>query len=80
MKTNIMKDFFCKLCSLQFDKKYVYDVHMSLIHKKTMCLQSKIDETVVKKENVDLGEETSFDLIQNPIIRSNINKKKLCSP
>ena len=75
METNIIKDLFCELCSLQFDKKYVYDVHMSLIHKKTMCPQSKIDETVVKKKNLNLGQETSFDLIPNSIIRSNINKK-----
>ena len=26
------KDFFCDLCSLQFDKKYVYDVHIKLVH------------------------------------------------
>ena len=27
-----LKDFFCDLCSLQFDKKYVFDVHMKLVH------------------------------------------------
>ena len=75
MKKNILKDWFCELCSLQFDKKYVYDVHMSLVHKKTVCPQSKIDKTAVKKKNGDLGQENSFDLIQNSIIRSNINKK-----
>ena len=29
------RDFFCNLCSLQFDKKYVYDVHMKLVHPKS---------------------------------------------
>ena len=29
------KDFFCDLCSLQFDKKYVYDVHIKLVHPNT---------------------------------------------
>ena len=74
MKTNIIKDLFCELCSLQFDKKYVYDVHMRLVHKKTLCPQSKIDETVVKKNKADLGEENSFDLIQNSTTKININK------
>ena len=30
-----LKDFFCDLCSLQFDKKYVYDVHIKLVHPNT---------------------------------------------
>ena len=47
---------------------------MTLVHKKTMCPQSKIDETVVKEEKVDLGEETSLDLIQNSRTNININK------
>ena len=51
MKTNKMKYLFFELCSLQFDKKYVYDVHMILVHKKSLCRQSKIEETVVEKEN-----------------------------
>ena len=54
MKTNIKRDLFCEFCLLQFDKNYVYDVHMSLVHKKTNYStdspQSEIDETVVKKK------------------------------
>ena len=55
-----------KLCSLQFDKKYVYDVHRPLVHKSTIYStdspQSKIDEIVVKEE--DLG-EINFESVQN---------------
>ena len=25
---------FCDECSLQFDKKIVYDIHLSIVHKK----------------------------------------------
>ena len=25
-------DFFCKKCTLQFGKKYVFDLHLSLVH------------------------------------------------
>ena len=56
-----MKDLFCDLCFLQFDKKYVFDVHMTLVHKKTSSTespQSKIDKTEVNKEDWDLTEET----------------------
>jgi hypothetical protein len=29
-----LRDFFCDLCSLQFDKQYVYDLHIKLMHTK----------------------------------------------
>ena len=32
----INKDFFCKDCKLQFGKKYVFDLHLSLVHGKQM--------------------------------------------
>ena len=56
-----MKDFFCDLCLLQFDKKYVFNVHMTLVHKKssTESPQSKIDETAVIKENAELNEKVA---------------------
>ena len=59
MNTNIMKNAFCDLCSLPFDKKYFSNVHMTLVHKKTSTEspQSKIVKTAVKKENGDLTEE-----------------------
>ena len=74
MKTNKVKDLFCDLCSLQFDKKYVYDVHMSLVHKNcsTDSPSSKIDETVVKRENKDT--DVAFENIQNSKSKGNMNK------
>ena len=46
----IVKDLYCELCSLQFDKKYVFDLHMSLVHgkkikikKETMTLENEMD-------------------------------------
>ena len=74
MMTNVIKDLFCEVCSLQFDKKYVYDVHIKLVHEKTLCPQSKIDKTVVEKEKADLGEETSSHRIQNSTAKINISK------
>ena len=30
------RDFFCERCSLQFDKAYVFDLHLSLVHGEKM--------------------------------------------
>ena len=49
------KDFFCKNCKLQFGKKYVFDLHLSLVHGKQMI--------EVKTEPID-GEEN----VQEPEI------------
>ena len=72
-----MKDLFCESCSLQFDKEYVFDVHMKLVHKNTNYSadipQSKIDKTV-KKENGDLGGEAAFEGIHNFTTKDNMNK------
>ena len=32
MEQNILQDLFCFLCSLQFDKKAIYDMHVKIIH------------------------------------------------
>ena len=42
------KDFFCKNCKLQFGKKYVFDLHLSLVHGKQMI--------EVKPEPIDCEE------------------------
>ena len=35
MGKGLLKDFFCQLCAIQFGKKAVFDMHLSLVHKKT---------------------------------------------
>ena len=34
IKIAIMKDFFCEECALQFGKKLVFDLHLSLVHER----------------------------------------------
>ena len=52
----IIRDFFCEMCSLQFDKKAVYDIHMSFVHKKMDDIKEKnthvTKECYVKLEDV----------------------------
>ena len=44
------KDFFCKNCKLQYGKKYVFDLHMSLVHGKQMVEVKP--EPIDSEENV----------------------------
>ena len=34
-------NLFCTKCSLQFDKKYVYDLHLSLVHGEKIEVKSE---------------------------------------
>ena len=34
-------DWFCDKCTLQFDKKYVFDLHLSLVHGVEMKVKSE---------------------------------------
>ena len=40
------KNWFCKICLLQFDKQYVFDLHLSLVHgvKIEVKVESSISE------------------------------------
>ena len=50
----ILKDLFCTLCSLQFDKKYVFDVHLSIVHGQNIGVKT---ESEVWEENKTKVEE-----------------------
>ena len=52
------------MCSLQFDKKAVYDIHMSFVHKKA------------KKKMVKMGNE---DLAQKVVFESITSSQKIAS-
>ena len=45
-KSYQQKDFFCELCHLQFDKKAVFDIHNSFVHKSRNDIKSapKVNE------------------------------------
>ena len=36
-----MRDLYCFECSLQFDKKYVFDVHLSLVHGEELEIKQE---------------------------------------
>ena len=47
-------DLFCKKCSLQFNKKVVYDIHLSFVHKMNIEGKSEEKTNETKKGNAGL--------------------------
>ena len=72
MRVYTSKDFFCKICSLQFDKKAVYDIHMSFVHKIA---------TLIEEENEDLNQDINLEnnTNLNSPIKKNIEVSINCS-
>ena len=51
-KTKKMNNLYCESCSLQFDKKIVFDLHLSLLHREKIGVENE-----VKKESLVEFEE-----------------------
>jgi hypothetical protein len=51
----VFRDLFCELCSLQFDKKYVFDVHLSIVHKQK--IKVKTEPEICEKNKTEVGEK-----------------------
>ena len=41
MNQVILRDWYCEKCSLQFDKQYVYDLHLKLVHGQEIKLKTE---------------------------------------
>ena len=52
MSQVILRDLYCEKCSLQFDKKYVYDLHLTLVHGQE--IKVKKEPTTFKENFEDL--------------------------
>ena len=48
MTENIRKSTYCKLCSLQFNSKSIFAVHLSIVHKQKKEVQE--EATICKNE------------------------------
>ena len=56
-------DMFCNKCVLQFDKKYVFDLHLKLVHGEKIETKS---ESFIEPENLD-HPLTKSELIQSEV-------------
>ena len=56
----MQRDFFCNKCTLQFGKKYVFDLHLSLVHGENK-IEVKV-ESPLCEENLQESQisETEF--------------------
>ena len=50
------KDLFCILCKLQFGKKLVFDLHLSLVHGKKVEIKTEAKSNLSESE---LNEDTT---------------------
>ena len=46
------KDWYCSRCSLQFDKKVIFDMHLSIVHKEIV---------EIKEESITFKDEPNLD-------------------
>ena len=60
MEKKIMKDLYCFLCSLQFDKKTIYDMHQSIIHNYVSRKESFLTEIKKEPEELDMPKESNI--------------------
>ena len=68
------KNLFCEICSLQFGKKIVYDIHMSFVHKKEESKSRKIG-ALIKETNEDLGQHINSEISENYKKLNSLNKE-----
>ena len=51
MDENKQHDLFCNQCLLQFGKKYVFDLHLSLVHGKKLVIKNEASEVSSFQDN-----------------------------
>ena len=66
------RDWFCNICTLQFDKKYVFDLHLSLVHGVEMEAKSEpqICEEITEKS------QTTEKVCSNPKVDASLKYDK----
>ena len=62
------KDWCCKICFLQFDKQYVFDLHLSLVHGEK--IEVKI-ESPISEENL-LESQNGAKVISHHVVEKQI--------
>ena len=74
-----LKDWYCEKCSLQFDKKIVFDMHLSIVHKEFN--EIKETSTVLKKEQEQkiIAKANESEMWQSKFERGRILNKSITS-
>ena len=53
-----IKDFYCLRCSLQFDKKSIFDMHLSIVHGER--IEIKEEEVICKNNQIWTSKRNYF--------------------
>ena len=69
----MLRHLFCEKCSLQFGKKYVFDLHLSLVHGEKIEVKK---EPKICEENLQEHQENEKDLPDHEI--DNCLKCNIC--
>ena len=72
MEKKILWDLYCFQCSLQFDKKSIYDMHLSIIHKYKKRKESILKEIKTETEEIEAPINSS-DFQENLREKQNLN-------
>ena len=54
MEKKIIKDLYCFQCSLQFDKKTIYDMHLKIMHNRVSRSESFLTEIKNEPGEIEL--------------------------
>ena len=76
MEVKMSNNLYCEMCLLQFDKKIVYDIHMSFVHKKE---QTETMKALIKEETEDLVQDINLEIKEKPNKLNCSNRKALIS-
>ena len=80
------KDWFCENCKLQFGKKYVFDLHLSLVHGKQMieikpepidCEENVQEPEIFKKGSSKVHGQNSEVKCEPIICKENIQEPEV---
>ena len=55
-------DLFCEKCTLQFDKKYVFDLHLSLVHGEKVKVKCEPQDCKENHQEFQTPENNYSDL------------------
>ena len=70
MSQVILRDLYCEKCSLQFNKRYVYDLHLSLVHGQEIKVKKEPTACQENFEDLQQSEKQSSEHITNEVDKS----------
>ena len=72
----MLRHLFCEKCSIQFGKKYVFDLHLSLVHGEKIEIKSEPLGFVENLQGIQISEKEFSNQVKNeqPIYEENFEE------